>query len=228
MRGLKRFLFKDDAPRLSEEVLSALSAWRGGVAPSLDEGHFHSRYVVLSIATSGVNPASDVLHGIAASTLHRGLLTPGDAFYVDAAGAALDDASRGKATDGLSEHQLLAFLKFSAKCPIVTFHSAFVAEFLQGIYKEKLGLDFQPAWIDLAWLLPSLFAEKCDTIASLEVWIDAFGLDAGSGRRSNMEHNLLLARVFQMVLMRAKEKNIDTAHALVQESAASCELLRNH
>jgi DNA polymerase-3 subunit epsilon len=89
-------------------------------------------------------------------------------------------------------------------------------------------LNFQAAWIDLAWLLPALFPEKWHAIKPFDYWIDAFGLDTGSGQRSSMENNLLMARMFQMLLTRAKEKHIDTAQALIQESEASRQLLFNH
>lgn len=225
MLGLKQFLFKGDALELPEQIPPALAAWRGITAPSLDEGHFHNRYIVLDIVTSGVKPASDRVLGMAACTVHRELVSPGDAFY---AYSADEEGDQGVHDDGLNEHQLMAFLQFSAKCPIVTYHGAFVGEFLQRTYKEKLGLNFQPTWIDFAWLLPTLFPEKWHTIRPLDHWIDAFGLDAGSGRRSSMENSLLLARMFQMLLIRAKEKHIDTAQALIQESEASCQLLRTH
>lgn len=225
MRGLKRFLFKDDAPVLSEDVRLALAKWREAAPPSLADGHFHNRYIVLDVATSGVKPESDALIGIAASAVQRELVSPQDAFFVEQPGP---DGDQSKAIACLDERQLMAFLQFSEKCPIVTYHGAFVGGFLQRTYKERLGLNFQPAWIDLAWLLPSLFSEKGHTIMPLDHWIEAFGLDAGSGRRSNMENNLLLARLFQRLLVRAKEKHIDTARALIEESDASCHLLRTH
>jgi DNA polymerase-3 subunit epsilon len=223
--GLKRFLLKEDSSGVPDELVPALEGWRDAAEPSLEEGHFHSRYIVLDLATSGLKPASDVVLGLAASTVHRDLVSPGDAFYVRSTD---EDGGDGKVSDGLDARQLIAFLQFSAKCPIVTYHGAFVGEFLQRAYKDRLGLNFQAAWIDLAWLLPALFPEKWHAIKPFDYWIDAFGLDTGSGQRSSMENNLLMARMFQMLLTRAKEKHIDTAQALIQESEASRQLLFNH
>jgi len=91
-----------------------------------------------------------------------------------------------------------------------------------------LGVDFQPQWVDLAWLLPSMFSDKGSSIMPLDHWIEVFGLDAGNGRRNAMENTLMLARIFQMLLVRAVGKQIDTAAQLLDESRASTFLRRTH
>ena len=54
MLGLKKFLFKgSSAAHLTEELRTALEAWRESPAPAMDDVHFHTRYVVLDIACSG-------------------------------------------------------------------------------------------------------------------------------------------------------------------------------
>lgn len=62
----------------------------------------------------------------------------------------------------------------------------------------------------------------------LDYWIETFGLDSGGGRRSAMENTLMLARIFQMLLVRANGKDIDTAAQLIEESRASRRLRRSH
>jgi hypothetical protein len=54
--GLKRFLLKEDSSGVPDELVSALEGWRDAAEPSLEEGHFHSRYIVLDLATSGLKP----------------------------------------------------------------------------------------------------------------------------------------------------------------------------
>lgn len=229
MRGIKRFLFGDGTDHLSEEVRLALTAWRDLSKPSLDDVHFQTRYVVLDIATSGGKPGVDTLLGIAASALRRGVVSPRDAFFLSFPKPDSDtDTQISDDVDRQVERQLIAFLQFSAKAPIVTYHTPFVGGFLQRAYKDRFGLNFQPPWIDLAWLLPSLFEEKAHSIKPLDFWVEAFGLDAGSGRRSTMENNLLLARLFQILLVRAKERDIDTAAQLIGESHAGQQLMGSH
>ena len=109
---------------------------------------------------------------------------------------------------------------------MVCYHVPYVGSFLQRGYKERFGLDFQPQWVDLAWLLPSLFEDKAHSVMPLDHWIEVLGLDGGSGRRESMDNVLLLARLFQMLLVRAAGKQVDTAASLIDESRASSFLRR--
>lgn len=227
MFALKKFLFKGGAPdNLSPELKGEIEAWRGSSPPVLDEAHFHVRYVVIDIFTSGLKPESDDLLGIAATAVKgAGSVQPDDAFYLDFSRLDADGAtSQGTAVD----RQLMAFLQYAAKAPLVTYHVPYVGGFLQRVYKERLGIDFQPQWIDLAWLLPSMFEEKSHTLLPLDQWLELFGLGAGSERRDAMENTLMLTRLFQMLLVRVTGKDIATAARLIEESRASTFLRRTH
>jgi len=221
MLGLKKFLFRGGAPTsLPDDVQASLEAWRRSAAPAMDELHFHTRYVVVDIVSSGTDPDSDKLLGLAATSVWKGAVQPDDTFYVDF--STLD--GEGATVD----RQLTAFLLFAAKAPLVTYHIPYVGGFLQRAFKERLNLNFQPQWIDLAWLLPAMFEDKGHTVMPLDHWIDAFQLDAGSGRRDAMANTLLLSRIFQMLTVRAVRNAIDTASRLIEESLASSFLRRNH
>lgn len=77
MLGLKKFLFKGGAPAsLPGDVQASLEAWRRSAAPSMEELHFHTRYVVVDIVSSGSNPDSDKLLGLAATSIWKGLSSP--------------------------------------------------------------------------------------------------------------------------------------------------------
>jgi DNA polymerase-3 subunit epsilon len=145
--------------------------------------------------------------------------------FIDLETSADKDAPADEAS---LDRQLMAFLQFAGKAPLVTYHVSYVGGFLQRAFRERLGVDFQPQWIDLAWLLPAMFSDKGSSVMPLDHWIGVFGLDAGSGRRSAMENTLLLARIFQMLLVRASAKEIDTAARLIDESRASTFLRRTH
>lgn len=223
--GLKKFLFKGGAgspANLPEDVRLALEAWCASKAPGFDEPHFHTRYVVIDIATSGSNPAEDELLGIAAVGLRKGAIQPADAFALDL-GAEESEKIDAAAVD----RHLMAFLTYAAKAPLVTYHGPFVSGFLQRAFKERLGVDFQPQWIDLAWLLPSLFTEKSQVTVPLDDWLEMLGI-AGTERRDTMANTLMLARLFQMLLVRATGREITTAGKLVEESQAATFLRRNH
>lgn len=217
--GLKTFGFKGRAgapENLSESVRQALESWRASPAPALDEPHFHTRYVVIDVATSGPRAEEDGLLGISAVGLQIGSIAAADAFALDFA-----------ADDPTVDSQLAAFLTYAAKAPLVTYHAPFVGGFLQHVYRERLAVDFQPQWIDLAWLLPSLFKDKSPTVRPLDEWLEIFAIDSG-GRRDTMTNTLMLARLFQMLLVRANDQEILTAGNLIEESKSASFLRRTH
>ena len=221
MRSLKKFLFRDSGPAaLADDVRAALDAWRAAPEPRFDDLHFHTRYVVVDIVSTGFDPGSDALLGIAACSVERGVLHPDGALFIDLGPENADPAA--------VDRQLAAFLLFLAKAPLVTYHVSYVGGFLKRVFRERLGIDFEPAWIDLAWLLPSMFEERSHQLMPLDQWLELFGLDGGEGRRDAMANTLLLARIFQMLLVRAVGKQIDTAARLVEESRASTFLRRTH
>lgn len=230
MLNLKKFLFMGGgAVELPADVQAALDAWRESGDPGLDEVHFHTRYVVLDIVCSGPNPETDRMLSIAASSVQQAMIRPEDSIFIDFTAVEAEDAASTETTAGPTvDRQLMAFLQFVGKDPLVTYHVPFVSGFLQRACKERLGVDFQPPWVDLAWLLPAMFSDKGDSIMPLDHWLDVFGLDTGNGRRSAMENTLLLARIFQMMLVRATGKDVDTAARLVDESRASITLRRTH
>jgi DNA polymerase III subunit epsilon len=217
--GLKSFGFKGRAgapANLPDSVRQALESWRASSAPALDEPHFHTRYVVIDVATSGPRAEEDGLLGISAVGLQVGSIAAADAFALDFS-----------ADDPAVESQLAAFLTYAAKAPLVTYHAPFVGGFLQHVYRERLAVDFQPQWIDLAWLLPSLFKDKSPTVGPLDEWLEILAIDSG-GRRDTMTNTLMLARLFQMLLVRANDQEILTAGNLIEESKSASFLRRTH
>jgi len=217
--GLKSFGFKGRAgapENLPDSVRQALESWRASPAPALDEPHFHTRYVVIDVATTGPRAEEDGLLGISAVGLQAGAVVATDAFALD---FSAEDAS--------VDSQLMAFLTYAAKAPLVTYHAPFVGGFLQHVYRERLAVDFQPQWIDLAWLLPSLFKDKSPTVRPLDEWLELLAIDSG-GRRDTMTNTLMLARLFQMLLVRANEQEILTAGKLIEESKSASFLRRTH
>jgi len=217
--GLKSFGFKGRAgapENLPENVRQALESWRASPAPALDEPHFHTRYVVIDVATIGPRAEQDGLLGISAVGLQVGSVAAADAFALDFS-----------ADDPTVDSQLAAFLTYAAKAPLVTYHAPFVGGFLQHVYRERLAVDFQPQWIDLAWLLPSLFNDKSPTVQPLDEWLELLAIDSG-GRRDTMTNTLMLARLFQMLLVRANDQKILTAGNLIEESKSASFLRRTH
>ena len=223
MFGLKKIFSRSNAAAadLPADIQQALADWRSLPAPNLADAHYHTRYVVIDLTTSGFKPNEDNLLGITAIALTQGgCILPDDVISLDFSG--LENES------DTIDRQLMAFLQFTAKAPLVSYHWPFVGAFLQRAFKERLGLDFQPECIDLAWLLPSLFDDKAQSLQPLDHWLEAFGMTSSEGRRDSMANALVLARLMQRLLARATNKEIDTAAKLVEESKASSLLRRTH
>lgn len=217
MFGIKKFLFGDGLnENLPPDVKSAVSAWLAQEATGLESSHFLTRYVVVDIASDGMNPDSDRLTGIAATVVHQGIVSPEQSIYVDLT----------TADETVQARQLAAFLNFIGKSPLVSYHVAFVSAFLENLLKKRLGISFSARWVDLAWLLPAMFGEKSHKPMPLDDWLVAFGLDVGEGRRSPSENNMILARLLQMLVVRAHAKGVDSVEALIEESKASSHLRR--
>jgi DNA polymerase-3 subunit epsilon len=220
--GLKKIFSRGNsaAADLPADLQQALADWRNLPAPNLADAHYHTRYVVIDLTTSGFKPNEDDLLGITAIALTQGgCILPNDVVSLDFSGMENESVT--------VDRQLMAFLQFTAKAPLVSYHWPFVGAFLQRAFKERLGLDFQPDCIDLAWLLPSLFDDKAQSLQPLDHWLEAFGM-AAEGRRDSMANALVLARLMQRLLVRATNKEIDTAAKLVEESKASSLLRRTH
>ena len=220
MFGLKKILFRERLlEHLPEDVIAAVQGWQQLPAMDGSEMHFHAHYVVVDIVTTGNSPEDDQVLGISAVRVWRKAIRTEESCYVDL--AVIGDE------DGLIR-QLAAFLLFVGKAPLVTYHAPFVGGFLQKLFKEQLGLSFPQGWIDLAWLLPSMFEERSHAPVPLDFWIESFALDAGEERREAMDNTLLLAQLFLMLLARAGAKGVDTAGRLLDESRASSFLRRTH
>jgi len=219
MFGIKKFLFGDGLnENLPPDVKSAVSTWLEQEVPGLESSHFLTRYVVIDIASDGMNPDSDNLTGIAATVVYQGIVSPQQSIYVDLA----------TADEEVQARQLAAFLRFIGKSPLVSYHVAFVNAFLQQMLKKRLGIAFAARWVDLAWLLPAMFGEKSHKPMPLDDWLTAFSLDVGEGRRSPSENNMMLARLLQMLVVRAHAKGVDGVEELIEESKASSQLRRTH
>lgn len=220
MFDIRKLLFRGAsvAASVPEDVRAALSAWQALPEPAMDEVHFHVRYVVVDITTSGARASDELLLGITALGIQRGgTIQPADAIALDFSAAENDSAA--------VDRQLMAFLQFVGKSPLVTYHSPFILPFLQRAFKERLGVDFQPQNLDLAWLLPALFEEVSCQPAALDQWLAWLGMTS-DGRRAAMSNTLILARLFQRILVRAVDKEIDTAARLAEESSATSFLRR--
>lgn len=221
MLDLRKFLFGRPGPALSPELAHAVAAWEALPAADLGLPHFHCRYVLIDVATSGPRPESDTLRALAALGLVRGgYMQPDESVVLELEG--LTDAG-APAVD----RALAAILSFIGKGPLVSYHAPYVAGFLERLFRERLGVDLALPTIDLAWLLPALFSEISSSPMPLDHWLQRFTVEE-DGVRDVMHNALHLARLFQRALARANLRGLDTPARLLQESGASSFLRRHH
>lgn len=208
----KRLLGGGAHPSLAPELRAAIEAWRALPVPPRDGLHFYTRYVVLDVSAAGLNSETDALLGIAGIGVTKGgILQPQDAFALDMPKTAEEEAAL--------DRQLAALLRFIGKDPLVTFQAPFVQAFLQKVFAERLKLDFQPEWIDLAWLLPDLFNDRIDAQVSLDTWLDNFGIEV-PGRCDAMSDAVAVGRLLLACLQRAGVRGIDSPGKLADTAKA--------
>lgn len=217
MQKLKQFLFGGGpqlAAQLGADVRAALEVWRQRPGTNFELAHFQTRYVIVDVATSGLQVGQDRLLGIAAVALAPGgVIRPDESFALDLGAAGGEDDGERLA------RRLAAFLRFIGDSPLVTYQAPFVGGFLHHLFDERLGIAFQPDWIDLAWLLPDLFGERIDGLVPLDAWLESFAIRV-PGRRDALADSVALARLLQVALPRAMERGSDTAGKLIGSSKA--------
>jgi DNA polymerase-3 subunit epsilon len=207
MFDLKKILFRGDSapPGLDPELQAFVETWRAVPVPDPEEVHYHSRYVVVDAVTAGSPDERDTLLGLAAVGVVRGgIVLPDDVLALDFAAERLP---------GEVERCLAAFLGFVGQCPLVVFGASPTQTLVQGLLRERLGVEFLPLWIDLALLLPEYCGAPTGGAARREDWLRSLGIDVPPGRDA-VANALGLARLFQVLLPRATEKGADTPRRL--------------
>jgi DNA polymerase III subunit epsilon len=183
--------------------------------------HAHARYVVVDTETTGLDLKRDRVISIGAAGVDRGVLRLADCFEVVLRQErASPDANilihriGGEAQlAGVEPKQgVLAFLEFTAKSPLVAFRAEFDRTMLARAVKSVLGVPFHHPWIDLAVLLPALFAGT--EANTLDDWIDHFGLPR-AGRHHALADAFATAQLLQIVLAAADRVGMGTAADLI-------------
>lgn len=150
-----------------------------------------SRWVVLDVESSGLDPQNDRLLAIAALAVHlpqgRPLLRPGDSFEVllrqhdlpaqpDRANILVHGIGVGAQRSGVEPAQALqAFEAFVDGAPLVAFHAGFDRLLISRAYREVLRRRLQATWLDLAELAPALLPQL--NAHALDEWLAHFGIE---------------------------------------------------
>lgn len=190
---------------LGAEALRTLERWQALAEPAHVQPFFETRYVVLTTEASGLDLDRDRLLAVGAIGVDGGLIHPADAYY------AVLAPSPGDALAGL--------LGFAGRCPLVVFNATFNRSMLERGLSRHLGLAADFLWVDLYFLLPSLFPERRERPGRLAEWMAAFDIETFQ-RHHALGDAWAIAQLFLAAQSRALALGVASPRALAEHAQA--------
>jgi DNA polymerase-3 subunit epsilon len=207
---------------LDPGVVRRLDTWRALPAISERTPLAELRMLIVDVETTGLDPRRDRLLAIGAVSFEQGRLRSGAGFEVLLRheetsprenilvhGIGPQEQARGQTP----EQALLAFLEYAGKSPLVGYHAPFDEAVLGRALRATLGVRLPNPFIDLVYLCPRLFPEAGLKRASLDDWLDHFGLRAHARHRAVYD-SLATGELCLILLHRAMARGITTLGAL--------------
>lgn len=219
MRWLSRW-FGQEA--LAGAAGEGLARWRALPVPALDRPADAARLVVVDVESSGLDPARDRLLAIGAIALEGGAVVLAQSFEIvlqQTDASSVDnilvhgiggDAQRAGAPPAAA---LMAFLEFARRDPLLAFHAPFDRMLIERALRRHLGLRFEAAWLDLAWLAPAVCGERGERASTLDHWLAAFGIE-NAERHNALADATATAQLALALLAQAAARGIRTVQAL--------------
>ena len=213
-----------ERPALSPAQQARLDAWRALPAPNLDLPHYQTRYIVADVEASGLHLGKDRLISIGAVGLSEGMIANHDAFEVilrqeqvsDTANILLHGIGGSAQREGIDPADaLLMFLEYAGKSPLVAFHAVFDQTMIEKAMRAYLGIKWEGLWIDLAWVLPVLYAERQEAHSTLDFWLEMHGIE-NLIRHNAVSDSYATAKLLQVALARAAARGAESPKALVE------------
>jgi DNA polymerase-3 subunit epsilon len=172
-------------PDLTPQQVERLARWQALPSPRLDQPVSASRYVVVDVESSGLDTARDHLIAIGAVAVTHGRIDLNDSLEI------VLQQTQASAKDNILIHgiggtlqregtppadALLAFLEYLGKDPLIAFHVAFDQSMINRALKTFLGIRFEYAWADLAYVAPALHPRIARHTRGLDDWMGVFGI----------------------------------------------------
>ena len=209
---------------LAPEQRDALARWQQLPAADLNLTHQRCRYVVVDVETSGLNMKKDRLISIGAVALVDGRIDFADAFQVvlrqDRVSADANILIHGIGGSAQSEgidpaSALLAFLGYIGKAPLVAYHAFFDQAMIEKAMTEYLGVELGQTWIDLAWVLPSLFPNLTEARDTLDNWLKLFAIETIL-RHNAVSDAYATAKLLQVAIAAGNQKAVISPACLIR------------
>jgi DNA polymerase-3 subunit epsilon len=214
-------LFRPQAD-LPPPIAQCVEAWRALPTVAEDTLLEQTRFVVVDVETSGLDPRRDRLLSIGAVVVEGMRLAPRHTFSTilrnekpsTRENILLHGLTPSVQAAGEAPEQALSeFLTFVGNAPCVAFHADFDRTVLERALRTALGVRLSNPWLDLARLAPVLVPEARLAQAALDDWLAYFRL------RAHVRHNAVhdaqvAAQLFLILLQRATARGIATLAAL--------------
>lgn len=213
---------RHDPLTLPEPVRAAIARWNAIEPDELRSPLATQRWLVVDVETTGLNMQRDRLIAIGAVLVEGVTLRFEQSFEVvlrqskpSGSGNILIHRITGnEQTDGIDPAvALAAFLDFSKKLPCVAFHAQFDETMLKRAFKQYLGVDFSPPFVDLAFLAPALAPDAPASLQCLDDWVGHFSIPIVARHRA-VADAVGTAQLFQLLLWRAQAQQVESASAL--------------
>ena len=172
-------------PRLSQQQSERLQSWQKLPEVGCTAAFEHTRLVVVDVETTGLNLMTDTLISIGAVAVVNGRITLSDSFSVvlqqressHKENILIHGISGTVQRDGvLPADALLAFLEYLGKSPLVAFHVTFDETMVRRALRQYLGLNFKHPWLDLAYVMPTLYPDLERSHRALDDWLGHFDI----------------------------------------------------
>lgn len=181
-------------PELTPQQAERLAAWQTLPTPQQDRPNNASRYVVVDVESSGLDTTRDHLIAIGAVAVTHGHIQLNDSLEIvlqqtrasDKANILIHGIGGTTQREGMPPADaLLNFLEFLGKDPLIAFHVAFDQAMINRALKTFLGIKFEHAWVDLAYVAPALHPRIARSTRALDDWMRLFQI------RNYARHNAL-------------------------------------
>lgn len=201
---------------LPAEQQQRLDAWQNLPRIVLDKPFNATRYVVVDVESSGLNLMKDHLISIGAIAVVNGQIVLGESFYVvlqqetvsHKENILLHGIGGAAQTGGMpAADALLAFLEYLGKDPLIAFHVTFDQTMIRRAIRQCLGIPFDHAWVDMAYLMPAIYPVYASRYRSLDDWIAHFNIH-NDARHNALSDAMVTAQLLQIALGQASKKNI--------------------
>jgi DNA polymerase-3 subunit epsilon len=215
MNWLRRLLGRP--PKLSSEYRAAIAAYQSLAAPPTTQPARATRFVVLDVESSGLDPSHDHLLSIGAVVVQDCVIHLRDALEVVLRQVSPSDSGNIliHGIDGTTQmggqdprEALLEFIRYVGQAPLVGYHVDFDRIMIERAMRRVLGITPHNAWLDLARIVPGLFPKQAAEGRGLDYWLGVFSIE-NFARHDAVADAVATAQLLQVALARAAEQGME-------------------